>query len=125
MLVLFPNSWNGKAQLLQGGKTVIAAKPFTHCSVLLLMSEQGLLLRAGSQQSVSVRVAAEYLQPSTPLTGNWSKSCFTINITPRVNLLLHSPASHTWGASSLPSPVQRLAMPLYSQACLKPTSHQL
>jgi hypothetical protein len=95
MLVLFPNSWNGKAQLLQGGKTVIAAKPFTHCSVLVLMSEQGLLLRAGSRQSVSVRVAAEYLQPSTPLTGNWSKSCFTINITPRVNLLLHSPASHT------------------------------
>jgi hypothetical protein len=97
MLVLFPNNWGGKAQLLQGGKTVIAGKPFTHCSVLQLMSEQGLLLRAGSQQSVSVRVAAEYLQPSTPLTGNWSKACFTVSITPGVNVLLHSRASHTWG----------------------------
>jgi hypothetical protein len=97
MLVVFPNSWNGKAQLLQAGKTVIAGKPFTHCSVLQVMSEQGVLLRGGYEQSASVRVAADYLAPSTPLTGNWSKSCFTISITPGVNLLLHSPASHTWG----------------------------
>jgi hypothetical protein len=41
MLVLFSTSWNGKAQLLQAGKSVIALKPFTHCSVLQLMSNDG------------------------------------------------------------------------------------
>jgi hypothetical protein len=97
MLVLFSTSWNGKAQLLQAGKSVIALKPFTHCSVLQLMSNDGLLLWPGSKQSVSVRMAADYLAPSTPLTGNWSKSSFTVSITPGVNLLLHSPGSHTWG----------------------------
>jgi hypothetical protein len=97
LLVLFQNNWGGKAELLQAGRALVAGKTFTHSSVLQLMSEQGLLLRAGSEQSVSVRVAAEYLQPSTPLTGNWSKSCFTISIHPGVNLLLHSPATHTWG----------------------------
>jgi hypothetical protein len=97
LLVLFPNSWGGKAQLLQAGKALVAGKAFTHSSVLQLMSEQGLLLLAGCQQSVSVRVAADHLTPSTPLIGNCSKLCFTISITPGVSLLLHSPASHTWG----------------------------
>jgi hypothetical protein len=122
LLVLFPNSWRGKTQALQAGKALVAGKAFTHYSILQLMSKQGLLLRAGSEQSVSVRVAAQYLQPATALTGNWSTSCFPVSSTPGVNLLLH----HTpGGASSLPSAMRLPDMPGFSLTSLKPTSQQL
>ena len=78
----------------------MAGQPFTHFSIMQLMSPEGLLLRNGSAQSVRVRVAADFMTAAIDkqqLVGQWSRTVSSVTITPGSNLLLHARAQHTWG----------------------------
>lgn len=97
LLVLFDDSWGGKARQLMAGRAVVSGREYSHYSVLQLMTTEGLLLQEGYSQTVSVRVAGEYLAAEQPRTGHWSKAQHSLSITPGHNLLLSCQPSHTWG----------------------------
>ena len=97
LLLLLPDSWGGKGRLLAAGRAVVNGQEFSHFSILQLMTTNGLLLQDGCTQTVSVRVAAEFIPAEQPRTGHWSKAAYTITVTPGSNLLLYCQPQHTWG----------------------------
>jgi hypothetical protein len=64
---------------------------FSYYSIVQLMSHEGLLLHKGQQQTVSVRVSAEFLGAgsSSDAVGAWSKHAFDVVLWPEEILLLH------------------------------------
>jgi hypothetical protein len=96
LLLLLPNSWGDKAKQLQHGKAVLAGTCFTYYTIVQLMSAEGVLLLQGCQQSVKVRVAAEFCE-QLDKTGHWSSKAYTASVTPGLNVLLHCSARHAWG----------------------------
>ena len=97
LLVLFDGPWGGKGRLLAAGRAVVSGQEYSHYSILQLMTADGLLLQHGHSQTVSGRVAAEFLPAEEARTGHWSKQPYSISITPGRNLLLHCQPRHTWG----------------------------
>jgi hypothetical protein len=106
--VLLRNGWRGKARPLNGS-VLVRGVAYSCYSVVQLMSHEGLLLRKGQQQTVSVRVAAEFLAPgsSSDAVGAWSKQAFNVAVWPEESLLLHCQP---------PQPVGR-KFRSYSSAC--------
>jgi hypothetical protein len=87
--VLLRNGWRGKAMPLSGSVQVQGVA-YSCYSIVQLMSHEGLLLHRGQQQTVSVRVAAEFLGPgsSRDAVGAWSKQA-NVAVWPEESLLLH------------------------------------
>lgn len=82
LLVLLRNGWRGKARPLNGSVLVrgVAYNCYSIVQVQL-MSHEGVLLHRGQQQTVSVRVAAEFLGPgSSDAVGAWSEQTFIVAV---------------------------------------------
>lgn len=82
LLVLLRNCWRGKARPLNGSVLVrgVAYNCYSIVQVQL-MSHEGVLLHRGQQQTVSVRVAAEFLGPgSSNAVGAWSEQTFIVAV---------------------------------------------
>jgi hypothetical protein len=90
LLVLLRNGWRGKARPLNGS-VLVSGVAYTCYSIVQLMSHEGLLLNNGHQQTVSVRVAAEFLGAgsSSDVVGAWSKQTFSVDVWPEETLLPH------------------------------------
>jgi hypothetical protein len=88
--VLLRNGWRGKARPLNGS-VLVRGVAYTCYSIVQLMSHEGLLLHKGHQQTVSVRVAAEFpgRGSSSDAVGAWSKQAFNVALWPEEILLLH------------------------------------
>jgi hypothetical protein len=108
LLVLLRNGWRGKARPLNGS-VLVRGVAYTCYSIVQLMSHEGLLLHKGHQQTVSVRVAAEFLGrgSSSDAVGAWSKQAFNVALWPEEILLLHCQP---------PQPVGKM-FKSYSSAC--------
>jgi hypothetical protein len=108
LLVLLRNGWRVKARPLNGS-LLVRGVAYTCHSIVELMSHEGLLLHKGHQQTVTVRVAAEFLAAgsSSDAVGTWSKQAFSVAVWPEETLLLHCQP---------PQPVGR-KFKSYSSAC--------
>ena len=88
LLVLLQSGWGGKAKAL-AGRVQLAGAAYTHCSIMQLMTAEGLLL-SGGVQKVKVRVAADVCSETVDIVGAWSKRQYTAKVDPQHALLLHS-----------------------------------
>ena len=75
-------------------KGTVGGGMYSHYTVVQLME---CLVLAGSLQSISCRVAAEFLTGVEPRTGNWSKKAFNLKVEPSAMVLLSSQARHKLG----------------------------
>jgi len=83
VLLLVPNrkAWHDRARPLQGAIT-IRGTVYSGYTVGQLMTQQGLLLQHGKQQRISVKLASEFLQDPSALSGFWSSKSYTLDVWP-------------------------------------------
>jgi len=71
---------------------------YSRYSVLQLMGPaEGLWIKAGHQQEVQVRVAADFVESTEALVGQWTKRVLKLSVWPGESVLLESPATRPVG----------------------------
>jgi hypothetical protein len=98
LLLLVPSSklWHQLPKPL-GGSISFHSTSYSRYTIGQLMTPAGLLLQGGQQQCVQVRVAAEFVAGSRPLSGNWAKQPCDVDVWPGQTLLLWEQPSHKLG----------------------------
>jgi hypothetical protein len=83
LLLLVPSSklWHQLSKPL-GGSISFHSTSYSRYTIGQLMTPAGLLLQGGQQQRVQVRVAAEFVAGSRPLSGNWAKQPCDVDVWP-------------------------------------------
>lgn len=100
MLLLVPNTklWRQLSKPLSalGGSISIRSAAYSRYTIAQLMTPTGLLLQAGQQQRVQVRVAHEFIA-GRPRSGYWAKQPCAVDVWPGETLLLWQQPSHRLG----------------------------